>query len=163
LGIRELWHHVKLRRCGRVELHKETLLQRLFSAFPGGLPGIALLLLRVVLATVLLVQGGYYLSEPISSTATWFVGMLGIALGALLFIGLLTPLTGALVALGAIGIKFSWIPACSRSLFASYVPAVFAVTILLTIIVLGPGAFSIDARIFGRREIIIPPSCSSRR
>ena len=43
---------------------RRTLLQRLFSAFPGGWPGIALLILRVVLATTLFVQGGYYLREP---------------------------------------------------------------------------------------------------
>jgi hypothetical protein len=31
---------------------------------------------------------------------------------------------------------------------------------LVTIIGLGPGAFSLDARMFGRREIIIPPRAS---
>jgi hypothetical protein len=30
-------------------------------------------------------------------------------------------------------------------------------TMVLAIIGLGPGAFSVDARVFGRREIIIPP------
>jgi hypothetical protein len=29
---------------------------------------------------------------------------------------------------------------------------------LLALILIGPGAFSVDARLFGRREIIIPPS-----
>jgi hypothetical protein len=28
---------------------------------------------------------------------------------------------------------------------------------VLTVAGLGPGAFSVDARLFGRREIIIPP------
>jgi hypothetical protein len=41
---------------------------------------------------------------------------------------------------------------------------VFSIAILLAIIVLGPGAFSVDARLFGRREIIIsaPISRSQR-
>ena len=34
---------------------------------------------------------------------------------------------------------------------------IFAVTMLLTVMGLGPGRFSVDARVFGRREIIIPP------
>jgi uncharacterized membrane protein YphA (DoxX/SURF4 family) len=142
---------------------KETLLRRLFPAFPGGWPGIALLLLRVVLATTLLVQGGYYLHEPDPSAATWFVGILGIASGALIFVGFLTPPVGVVVGLCAIGIGCSLFPTCTRTLFESYVPVVFAVTILLAIIILGPGAFSIDARLFGRREIIIPPSSAPRR
>jgi len=31
------------------------------------------------------------------------------------------------------------------------------------IFMLGPGAFSVDARMFGRRKIIIPPASTSQR
>jgi hypothetical protein len=34
--------------------------------------------------------------------------------------------------------------------------ALYLVAISIAITVLGPGAFSLDARLFGRREIIIP-------
>jgi uncharacterized membrane protein YphA (DoxX/SURF4 family) len=117
----------------------------------------ALLLLRAVFATALLVQGGYYLRESNPSPATWFVGLIGVACGALLLIGFLTPFVGAVVGLVASGIGLSLLPVCNRTLFDSFLSVVFAVTILLAIITLGPGAFSIDARLFGRREIIIPP------
>ena len=139
------------------------MLQRFFPAFPGGWPGVALLLLRVVLATTLFVQGGYYLREPDPSAATWLAGLVGIVSGVLLFIGFLTPPAGVVVGLFALGIGCSLIPSCTRTLFDSYVPVVFATAILLAIIILGPGAFSVDARLFGRREIIIPPSSSPRR
>jgi uncharacterized membrane protein YphA (DoxX/SURF4 family) len=135
-------------------------LQRLFPAFPDGLPGIALLLLRVVLATALLVQGGYCLREPSPSTATWFAGIVVFVLSGLLFVGFLTPFAGVLVGLFAIGIKIAWIPACTHNVVDSYVSAIFAATILLGATILGPGAFSVDARLYGRREIIIPPRSS---
>jgi uncharacterized membrane protein YphA (DoxX/SURF4 family) len=122
-----------------------------------------LLLLRAVFAAALLVQGAYYLREPGPTPATWFVGLVGVASGALLFIGFLTPIVGAVVGLAAIGIGFSLFPACTRTLFEPYVPLVFALAILLAIIILGPGAFSVDARLFGRREIIIPLNSSPRR
>jgi uncharacterized membrane protein YphA (DoxX/SURF4 family) len=131
--------------------------------FPGGLPGIALLLLRAVLAITLSVQGGYYLREPSPSPAAWFAGLVALASGAMLFAGFLTPLAGAAVGLWAIGIGSSLIPACSPTLFESYVPVILAATILFAVLIMGPGAFSLDARLFGRREIIIPPRSSARR
>ena len=147
----------------RAQITKETLLQRLFSAFPGGWSGIALLLLRGVFATALLVQGSYYLREPNSSSATSFVGLVGIAAGTLLGVGFLTPFVGATVGLGAIGVGLSVLPLCTWTVFESHISAAFAAAILLAIIILGPGAFSIDARVFGRREIIIPPRPSPRQ
>jgi uncharacterized membrane protein YphA (DoxX/SURF4 family) len=123
-----------------------------------------LLLLRAVFGVTLLVQGGFYLRGPDPTTGAWFVGLMALAAGVLMLIGFLTPIVGAMVGVGALGIGFSLLPASAPTLFESRTPIVFAVTILLAIIVLGPGAVSIDARIFGRREIIIPsPSSSLRR
>jgi len=52
------------------------------------------------------------------------------------------------------------LPASATPFFDSRTEIAFATTILLAIVILGPGAFSIDARLFGRREIIIPPAPS---
>jgi hypothetical protein len=38
------------------------------------------------------------------------------------------------------------------------VASLFVVAVAAAIILLGPGAFSVDCFLFGRREIIIPPS-----
>jgi uncharacterized membrane protein YphA (DoxX/SURF4 family) len=120
------------------------------------LPGISLLLLRAVFGITLLVQGGFYLRGPDPAPGAWFVGLTALAAGVLLLIGFLTPIVGAVVGVGAIGIGLSLLPACTPTLFESTTPIILAVTMLLAIIVLGPGAVSVDARIFGRREIIIP-------
>jgi uncharacterized membrane protein YphA (DoxX/SURF4 family) len=146
---------VRCCRCARYT--QEILLQCSFPAFPDGLPGIALLLLRVVLATVLLIQGSYCLREPGPSTAMSLAGVEAFVLSGLLFVGFLTPLACALVGLCAIAIKLSWIPACAHNVVESYVSAIFAATVRLGTMILGPGAFSVDPRIYGRREIIIPP------
>jgi uncharacterized membrane protein YphA (DoxX/SURF4 family) len=52
---------------------------------------------------------------------------------------------------------FKVLPICSSGGFDSQLGLIFGLAILLALAVLGPGAYSIDARLFGRREIIIPP------
>jgi uncharacterized membrane protein YphA (DoxX/SURF4 family) len=131
--------------------------QRLFFAFPGGWPGVGLLVVRAVIGLAILVQGTYYVSEPDPSLAGWAVGSASIIAAGLLLIGLLTPLAASFVVLGALGIWLSLLPACTPTLFDSSPAAVFGLTILWAIVTLGPGAFSVDARLFGRREIIFPP------
>jgi uncharacterized membrane protein YphA (DoxX/SURF4 family) len=133
------------------------LLSRLFFAFPGGWPGVALLLLRAVLGVVILAEGGFYIAEPKPAPADWLMGLSALAAGALLLIGLATPIAGAVVAAGAVGVGFSLLPACVPTLFDSRISFIFGLTMVFAIIGLGPGAFSMDARMFGRREIIIPP------
>jgi uncharacterized membrane protein YphA (DoxX/SURF4 family) len=88
------------------------------------------------------------------------IGALALIAGALLLIGFLTPIVSLLVAAGAIGIGFSLLPVCSPNLFDTRIALIFGCTMLVAIVGLGPGAFSLDARVFGRREIIIPPPMS---
>ena len=133
-------------------------MHRFFFAFPRGLPGVALLLMRVIVGLALLIQGAYYVREPGAATAAWALGLAAILAGGLLLIGFSTPFTCGAVVLGAVGIWLSRLPACTPTLFDSNASAVFALTILLAIIGLGPGAFSVDAYLFGRREIIFPPA-----
>jgi uncharacterized membrane protein YphA (DoxX/SURF4 family) len=115
-----------------------------------------LLVLRFAFAAAPLVQGMYCLQEPDPTPAKLMLGLMGLASSAMLLIGFLTPIVGAFVGLAAIGAGSSVFPSCTRNLFASYVPLVFAASILFAVIILGPGAFSLDARLFGRREIIVP-------
>jgi hypothetical protein len=136
----------------------DTLVQRFYTAFPRGWPGAALFVMRVIIALILLVQASYYLREPDASPAALASGLAaGVAAGFLL-IGFLTPVVASAAALGALGIWLSLLPACRPTLFDSKTPSVLALTILLAIVCLGPGTFSVDARMFGRREIIFPPS-----
>jgi uncharacterized membrane protein YphA (DoxX/SURF4 family) len=106
----------------------------------------------------ILTEGGRYIGQPDPAPAVWFMGLVSIAAGILLMAGLLTPIVAAVAAAGAAAVGLSLLPACINGLFDSRISCIFGLTMLVTIIGLGPGAFSVDARVFGRREIIIPPS-----
>lgn len=132
-------------------------MQRLFSTFPNGLPGIGLLLLRAGAAAVLFVHGAACLTDAGGPTwGTWAVGAMGALVGALLLIGLVTPLAGTLAALESAGILLSWLPSPAPILLGTGVAGGLTVVVAAAIALLGPGAISVDAALFGRREITIP-------
>jgi hypothetical protein len=62
-----------------------------------------------------------------------------------------------------VGSAFSWFPVPSLELFAVKPTTAFATVIAVALVCLGPGAFSLDARLFGRREIIIPKASPSSK
>jgi uncharacterized membrane protein YphA (DoxX/SURF4 family) len=116
-------------------------------------------LLRAAIGLVALIQGGFYLSDSANSTpGTWLSGVLGLAAGGALLIGFVTPVAGVVMALGALGSGFSLLPAPTPNLFDAKLPMVLTSIMTAAVVFLGPGAFSLDARLFGRREIIIPPA-----
>ena len=78
--------------------------------------------------------------------------------GALLLAGLMTPVVAIFVSFSGIAIALSWIPVPTLDLFNSNLVTVDLIVLALAIAFLGPGAFSLDARMFGRREITIPSS-----
>ena len=80
---------------------------------------------------------------------------------AVLVFGLMTPFVAFLVAAGGIGVALSWIPSPAGALFDSYVALINLIALSIAIAFLGPGAFSLDARMFGRREITIPSSSNA--
>jgi uncharacterized membrane protein YphA (DoxX/SURF4 family) len=86
-----------------------------------------------------------------------WLGLLGVAAGGSLLAGLLTPIAGVVVVLDALGAGCSLLPAPAANLLDAKLSLIFAGIMAVAIVFLGPGAFSVDARLFGRREIIIPP------
>jgi uncharacterized membrane protein YphA (DoxX/SURF4 family) len=133
------------------------LLTRLFPAFPAGLAGMALLLFRGVLSATLLLEARSCLNAGWGATTTGLVGLAALALAALLLVGFLTPIAGLLAGMGCAFVALSGGAIPALVILDSRQSVVFAATMLFGIVVLGPGAFSVDARLFGRREIIIPP------
>ena len=91
----------------------------------------------------------------------WLSGFVGLAAGAALLIGVVTPVAGVVIGLGVVGIGFSLLAAPMPNLFDEKLSAILAAIMAAAIVFLGPGAFSVDARLFGRREIIIPPRSRS--
>ena len=119
-------------------------MQRLFSTFPCGPPGAGLLILRAVVAVPLSYAGGLSLASPEPAIAELVAG--GAAL--LLFIGLWTPIAGAVIAAAEFGVALSHPEAPWTSVHFGLLGAALAL--------LGPGGCSVDARLFGRRRIQIP-------
>jgi len=79
-----------------------------------------------------------------------------LASGAALLIGYLTPIASVLAAGAMLASAVSWFPTQGIFLFESRLTVAFATVITVAIACLGPGAFSLDAHLFGRREIVIP-------
>jgi uncharacterized membrane protein YphA (DoxX/SURF4 family) len=132
-------------------------LQRLFATFPTGSPGVGLLVLRLVVALSLVVHGAACLGRD-STLGTSAVAVTAALTAALLLIGLLTPLAGSVAALTSVGLAVAWLPAPTPNPFEERLTAVLVVSVATAIALLGPGAFSLDAALFGRREIAIPPT-----
>jgi uncharacterized membrane protein YphA (DoxX/SURF4 family) len=103
-------------------------------------------------------QGRLYLSGVAEPTAdTWALALLAIASGMTLVAGFLTPGSGAVAGLTTVVIVVTWTPSSpAPSLVLDKVAAFFVLADATALALLGPGAHSMDAHLFGRREIIIP-------
>lgn len=124
-----------------------THLQRLFSTFAGGWPGAGLLLLRLVAGTALLYFAtGRHLNS--SDLPSFVPQVLEVGAGILLLVGLWTPIAGAAMAMVQVWIAFS-------RAGDPLIPLLLA-ALGLGLAMIGPGAWSIDARLFGRKQIKTP-------
>lgn len=119
-------------------------MQRLFSTFASGWPGIGLLLQRLLVAVVLLQCGIRHLGETPPS-AHVILHLIGAAAGLFLLVGLWTPIAGTLVAIIETSVVFFH----ARDPWMCIVLATLGATLAM----IGPGAWSIDARLFGRKHL----------
>jgi hypothetical protein len=127
-------------------------MQRLFSMFPQGGPGLALLLLRVSVATTILME-----APSRSGGSSSYIVLAGILLISIsLTIGFLTPLLSFFVCISA-------------AVDLAIGPQRDSLVLILLVLnsaalgLLGPGAYSLDARLFGRRIVVVPPRQDSDR
>jgi putative oxidoreductase len=138
-------------------------LQRLFSSFPAEWPGVGLLLLRALVGVQLIWQSVAYLNTSEKGVIVWTMALMTFASGILLLGGLLTPLVALFAVLGGVGFFVSFIPLPNQSFLNNNLAIIDLIVLAIAIAALGPGAFSLDAWMFGRREIPIPPGSETRR
>jgi uncharacterized membrane protein YphA (DoxX/SURF4 family) len=130
--------------------------RRLFSAYPGGRAGIGLVLLRSVIGFTAAWQGLLFLATRDAGATVRIASGLAVLTGILLVTGFRTRLVSFLIALGIAFISIHSFSLPTREFFDRLLPTLFAETMSTAVVFLGPGAFSIDAYLYGRREIIIP-------
>jgi uncharacterized membrane protein YphA (DoxX/SURF4 family) len=118
-------------------------IQRLFSSFPDSGPGMALLLLRLCLSTAIVVHG---MHSGIRADAAYLLITAACTSAVLILIGLWTPIAaGAAAVTETVGAL-----AAAPEFFTHMFVTVIAVSLML----LGPGAWSIDAHLYGRKRLI---------
>ena len=120
-------------------------MRRLFSAFEDGLPSLGLLLLRVVAAAALIIR--FVELHHRASVQTTAPHVIAAGIGLLLLFGSWTAVAGVIVAIIESVIAFShngdpWVSVLLASLGVS-------------LALLGPGTWSLDARRFGWKRIEI--------
>jgi uncharacterized membrane protein YphA (DoxX/SURF4 family) len=115
--------------------------------------------LRAAVGLTSIAAGVFYLAGPSNAASgKWLLGLVLITSGAGLAAGFLTPFAGLIVGLSFLGIALSWFPAPPSGLNDDRILAAGMIVTAAALALLGPGAFSLDGRLFGRREIVIPPS-----
>jgi uncharacterized membrane protein YphA (DoxX/SURF4 family) len=139
--------------------------RRLYSVFPGGRLGVGLLILRLAAGIATSIFGAVLLGRlatsstgAVSYASHLFLALLLLGGSILLGLGVLVPSVSIVLGTGQLiaayiglslgnpsqGMRFGWI---FLLLLAAISIAIFFV---------GPGAYSIDARLYGRKRIFIP-------
>ena len=91
------------------------------------------------------------------------IGFGSIIMGLLLLAGFLTPIAGSVAAVGCIVQSIELFLASDSNKHAGAFMSLDLAVVSISLVLLGPGAFSLDALLFGRREIIIPDARRPRR
>ena len=122
-------------------------MQRLYSSYPSGIPGIALVLLRLSVAILLFADGDSRSSLARSNPLFFFT----LAVAAALCAGGGTKLA-AFLALAVQALLLV------RSPQENIVLSAIFMTQSLSAAMLGGGYYSIDGFVYGRKRVIFPPS-----
>jgi uncharacterized membrane protein YphA (DoxX/SURF4 family) len=102
--------------------------------------------LRGFVGFTLLAHVAAYVTTTRVHTLGWIVVSLSLISAACLLVGFMTPVIAIVVIIGA----------GALAVFGQIQSALEIIILTVAVALLGPGAFSLDARMFGRREILLP-------
>lgn len=120
--------------------------------FPQGGPGVGLLILRLSVAAILVMNAANGPGSP----SNYILLAAALLVATSLAVGFLTPYLSFVVCATAIA-KLLLASSPTTNISA---PFICSIMDAIALMLLGPGAYSLDARLFGRRVIIVPPSKS---
>ena len=147
-------------RNSRILAQKKEKVQNLYSEFPGGRPGLGLLILRLVTCGMLVTfeWSGLAVIKAMENHT-----VVKISLGVLLIIGGAFVLAGFLTTIGSVvvgSIEGVWAASSAVGSIpgstSRWLCPLFVVGTVTTLILAGPGGFSLDAYLFGPKRIEIP-------
>lgn len=136
---------------------------RLYIRFPTRGPGIGLLLLRVAIGATLIAHSALISQTQNLRIAVAAMSVFALLSGLALLAGFVTPIASIIALVIVAGTGLSWFPAFNGGVIAGNHLSLDVAVMAVAIALLGPGVFSVDAVLFGRRKIIIPPASPSQR
>ncbi len=128
----------------RAGLAYAMVIQRLFSSFPSSWPGAAILLLRLCVPAAIAFHGMH--SGIHTGTALFILIAAAWTSAALVLIGLWTPIAAGVAAVTEVAGALAGAPGLLSHIFVTAIAA--------SLVLLGPGAWSIDAHLYGRKRLV---------
>ena len=123
-------------------------MQRLLGTFPNRSAGVALLILRLAVAAALISS-----ARLCPGPETEVLLALSRITAVLIIVGWYTPMA----AISAILVSLCTFWVCPESRVDAFGIHALMIAILAAISLLGAGAYSVDARLYGRRRLVIGP------
>ena len=102
----------------------------------------------MLVGVTLIAQTLTYTGSAKLNLLSWLIVATILIIASCLLVGFMTPIVAVVMGLSAVALVLF-------SAFNSNQSALNVIILTTAIALLGPGAFSVDARMFGRREILI--------
>ena len=145
-----------------IRFARAKLMRLLFPIFPRGRAGVGLMLLRVVVAAAAVDHGvSSFVTCGESLWAAALASRFALLGGLLLFVGFLTPVAAVYSAFYMAAVGLQMISSGGPGEFTTATCGGVTIVLAASVLLAGPGSYSVDSYFFGPREIVIPANSRS--